>query len=280
MTTPVSRRYGIGTAGDVAMRISGLNNRAVVAPPAALAAAGLGLVGQALFAAHRPLPEFGHSNCSGWEGTASGRPHRIVALGDSTLTGPGLERVDQVWLRQAMRQIAGHRRLEMISIAVGGSRAHDVLLHQVPGLHVPATSFDDHPIDLAVLSVGGNDAIRQTSLRSFRCDIHGALVAMGATAATVVVCGLPDLGLVPRAPQPLAVVLSARSRRFNRVLLEEARATGARYVPGWCATEALVDTTENFAPDLFHLNASGHARMSRIAAPIIAESLARARTVV
>ncbi len=278
MTTPLAGGYGIPIAGDVAMHINGLNNRAVVAPPAALAAAGLGLIGQALFAALRSLPEFGHMDCSGWEGTASGRSHRIVALGDSTLTGPGLDRVDQVWLRQAMRQIAGHRRLEVISIAVGGSRAHDVLVHQVPGLHVPATSFGDHPIDLAVLSVGGNDAIRQTSLRSFRRDIHGVLVAMSAAATTVVVCGLPDLGLIPRAPQPLSVVLSARGRRFNRVLLDEARATGARYVPGWCATEALVDTTENFAPDLFHLNASGHARMSRIAAPIIAESLTRART--
>lgn len=262
------------------MRINGLNNRAVVAPPAALAAAGLGLVGQALFAAHRPLPAFDHMDCSGGEGPPSGRTRRIVALGDSTLTGPGLDRVDLVWLRQAMRQIAGHRRLEVISVAVGGSRAHDVLVDQVPQLHVPATSFDDHPIDVAVLSVGGNDAIRQTSLRSFRRDVHGVLVAMGAAARTVVVCGLPDMGLIPRAPQPLAVVLSARGRRINRILMEEAPATGARYVPGWCATEALADTTENFAPDLFHLSANGHARMARIAAPIIAESLVRARTFV
>jgi lysophospholipase L1-like esterase len=260
------------------MKMTGLNNRAVVAPPAALAAAGLGLIGQALFAAHRPLPEFDHMDCSGWEGTPSSRVRRIVALGDSTLTGPGLDRVEQIWLRQAMRQIAGHRQLEMISVAVGGSRAHDVLVRQVPLLHVPATSFGDDPIDVAVLSVGGNDAIRQTSLRSFRSDIHGVLVAMGTAALSVVVCGLPDLGLIPRAPHPLAVVLSARSRRFNRVLLEESRATGARFVPGWCATEALVDTTENFAPDLFHLSAAGHRRVSRIAAPIIAESLARART--
>lgn len=260
------------------MRISGLNNRAVVAPPAALAAAGLGLIGQALFAARRRLPEFGHMDCSGAEGTLTGSTRRIVALGDSTLTGPGLARVEDVWLRQAMRQIAGDRRLEMISMAIGGSRAHDVLVHQVPGLHVPATSFDDFPIDLAVLSVGGNDAIRQTSLRSFRRDVHGTLVAMCSAARTVVVAGLPDLGLIPRAPRPLAVVLSARGHRMNRVLIEEAQATGARYVPGWCATEALVDTTENFAPDLFHLSASGHARMARIAAPILAESLVRART--
>lgn len=260
------------------MKMTGLNNRALVAPPAALAAAGLGLVGQALFAARRPLPEFDHLDCSGREGAPSQRIRRIVALGDSTLTGPGLDRVEQIWLRQAMRQIAGHRQLEVVSVAVGGSRAHDVLVHQVPQLHVPATNFGDDPIDLAVLSVGGNDAIRQTSIRSFRRDVHGALVAMGTAARAVVVCGLPDLGLIPRAPQPLAVVLSARSRRFNRVLREESRATGARFVPGWCATEALVDTTENFTPDLFHLNASGHARMSRIAAPIIAESLARART--
>ncbi len=259
------------------MRINGLNNRAVAAPPAALAAAGLGLVGQVLFAAHRPLPAFGHMDCSGCEGTATGSTRRIVALGDSTLTGPGLARVDEVWLRQAMRQIAGHRRLEVISLAAGGSRAHDVLVHQVPRLHIPETSFDDLPIDLAVLSVGGNDAIRQTSLRSFRRDVHGTLVAMRAVARTVVVAGLPDLGLIPRAPQPLAVVLSARGHRFNRILLEEARTTGARYVPGWCATEALVGTTENFAPDLFHLSASGHARMARIAAPIMAESLVRAR---
>lgn len=260
------------------MKMTGLNNRALVAPPAALAAAGLGLIGQALFAAHRPLPQFDHMDCSGWEGNRSGRVRRIVALGDSTLTGPGLARVDQVWLRQAMRQIAGHRKLEVVSIAVGGSRAHDVLVDQVPRLHVPSTGFGDQPVDVGVLSVGGNDAIRQTSLRSFRRDIHGVLVAMTTAVRTVVVAGLPDMGLIPRAPQPLAVVLSARGRRINRVLLEECRATGARYVPGWCATEALVDTTENFGPDLLHLSASGHARMSRIAAPIIAESLARART--
>ena len=259
------------------MKIAGLNNRALVAPPAALAAAGLGLVGQALFAAHRSLPAFEHRDCSGQEGTRSKRVRRIVALGDSTLTGPGLDQADQVWLRQAMRQIAGHRQLEVISVAVGGSRAHDVLVQQVPQLHVPATSFGDLPIDTAVVSVGGNDAIRQTSLRSFRRDIHGILVAVAAAARSAVVCGLPDLGVIPRAPRPLATVLSARARRINRILLEECSATGARYVPGWCATETLVDTTENFAPDLFHLSATGHARMARIVAPILAESLARAR---
>ena len=94
----------------------------------------------------------------------------------------------------------------------------------------------------------------------------------------MVVCGLPDMGVIPRAPQPLATVLSARARRINKILLDESSAVGARYVPGWCATEVLVDTSENFTADLFHLNATGHARMARIVAPILAESLARART--
>lgn len=259
------------------MAMTGLNNRALAAPPAALAAAGLGLIGQALFAVRRPLPEFGHLDCSGWEGTPSGRVVRIAALGDSTLTGPGLERVDQIWLRQAMHQIAGHRRLDVISLAVGGSRVHDVLVHQVPRLHVPASGFGDDPIDCAVLSVGGNDAIRQTSIRSFRRDLHGVLVALASVARTVVVCGLPDMALIPRAPHPLAMVLSDRSRRINRVLADESHATDSWYVPGWCATAALVDTTGNFAPDLFHLNANGHARMAAIVAPILAESLARVR---
>ncbi len=260
------------------MQMRGLHNRALVAPPAVLAAAGLGLVGQAWFAAYRPLPTYEDNDCTGWEGVPDGHLQRVVALGDSTLTGPGLEHGGQIWLRQALRSIAGQRRIEVHSLAAGGSRAHDVLVDQVPRLYRSDSPIHDRPVDVGVLSVGANDAIRRTPLRAFRRDVHGVLMAMRSGIRTVVVCGLPDLRVIPRAPHPLAVVLSRRGQYITQILFEECRATGAHLIPASVATDAFNRSV--FTDDLFHPNATGHREMAKIAAPTLAEALVRSRAVV
>ena len=75
---------------------------------------------------------------------------RVVALGDSTLTGPGIADPSDIWLRQALHRMELEPSIEVISLAVGGSRVADVLGQAT-------SAIDLHPA-LIVVAVGANDA--------------------------------------------------------------------------------------------------------------------------
>lgn len=103
--------------------------RVGVAAAAALTGGGAGLAAELVWAGRRPLPEFPDIDVSGVvpASAPSGKPPlRVVVLGDSTLTGPGLAAPEDIWLRQAIRRLRLRRAVCVVSLAVGGSRVSDV----------------------------------------------------------------------------------------------------------------------------------------------------------
>jgi lysophospholipase L1-like esterase len=191
----------------------------------------------------------------------------LVALGDSTLTGPGLADPDDVWLRRSLLDLRLERTVEVTSLAVGGSRAADV--HRI----VPA-ALELRP-DMVVVAVGSNDAFHGTNIRSF-AEALDAIVAMLLTEIpTVVVCNVGDLGNVARVPMPLSSVLRQRSlavsRRIEAVV---ARHEGATLLDVSASNVAFRDRGV-FAEDLFHPNRSGHQIWADVARPGLSDALTR-----
>ena len=239
--------------------------RAAAVAGALGAGSAAGLLAQALYVVRRPLPTMsGHHGSTIIEGARS-ESLRVVAVGDSSLTGPGLADVNDVWivnaLARVMAQEGGRRTVFFDNRAVGGSTAVETLFQQMGRL--PAC-------DLAVMSVGANDVIRGTRLGRYRGAVSSILALLKARTDRIIVLGVPPLGVIPRVPSGLAQILDRRSDRFNRVVRTAALDYGARFVDPWATRDEFAEAaTRWFLGDWFHLNAAGHARIAREALPVI-----------
>jgi lysophospholipase L1-like esterase len=221
------------------------------------------LVHQVRRAAHRDdLPSLPNQDISGTFGDPAAAALRLVAVGDSSLTAPGIEDLDKVWLRRLALRYAESHCVELISLGVGGSRARDVVEGQLDA------AVELRP-DIAVVSVGSNDAIRATPVRRFTADLERIVSRLEAASGAVVVLGMGDLGSIPRLPPSLRPYLSRRSRRFDAACVRVAVAhphavkvhTRGRMVSAFFADPAL------FAGDQFHASERGHAVFVEESAP-------------
>jgi lysophospholipase L1-like esterase len=236
----------------------------------AVAAAAGAVAAQFWYVAHRPLPSFHDLDANGAFGPETLPEARIVLLGDSTVTGPGLDSCADLWSHQVARRLALEHRVRLLSMAVGGSRAHDVLVHQVPD----ALTLEPH---LAIVSVGANDATHATPLRRIEDALDAIVSAFGEAGTAVVLAGLGDLGNIPRLAFPLKALATRRSRAVDRIHARVASRHGhVVKVPVAQRCDEFFRTPDAFCPDLFHPNRAGHAVWADAAYPVIAAALARA----
>ena len=230
------------------------------------ALAGLaGLIAQGYYAGHRTLPHFLDQDGSGTFGNPHATPIRIVAIGDSALTGPGLIDAEDLWIRQVIDRFGDLYRIELRIFAKGGSWTRDVRRDQFD------RAIATMP-DIAIISVGSNDAIRGVPLSAIRSEIEYMAGALAEVASTVILTGVGDMGTIPRLPQPLASVLSWRSRGVDRVHAQIA-AQHPRIVnlPMWeDGSEPFRNESGPFTPDLFHPNAAGHSVWADLGYPVVA----------
>lgn len=217
-------------------------------------AASATVIGQVLYAAHRPdLPSYDNYETSAALGDP-GRPGlTLVALGDSSVTAPGADRVEDAWIRRVAHSLTDRYFVHLRALAVGGSKASDVLRDQLK----PALELGP---DLAIVSVAANDAIRGVQAGQFRQELDHIVGALNALGARVVVVGVGDIGSIPRLPRFLRWYLTARSGRFDQISAEVA----ARY-PGVVKADVRGDLSDAFwqdsrmfSGDRFHASSFGH----------------------
>ena len=233
------------------------------------------LVAQVMRTAHRSdLPSFPNQDPSGLFGSPTLPALRIVALGDSSITAPGVEDLDNAWVRRIALALADIYRVELISVAVGGAKACDVVEGQL------AEAVELAP-DIAILSVGANDAIRAASPRQYRKKVRRILSGLDQVGAATVVLGVGDLGSIPRLPAMLRPFLTKRAAEFN----EAAAAVTAKFpravkvaTSGPLST-AFWDDPGLFAGDQFHVGDEGHAIFAEQILPAVRAALAIARRV-
>lgn len=233
-----------------------------------------GLWVQAQRAAHAPLPDFGDLDLTGYYGAGrtadADDPIRVGVIGDSTLTGPGLDHARDVFVAQAASRL--HTRLHLQRFAVGGSRVADVLMHQLPAV------LDTAP-EVAVVSIGANDAMHSTPLVQFERDLRAVIGALDRAGIETILCGVIDLSVIPRIPAALKPMLAWRGAAYER---RKARAThpAARAVYAGASrpiNEAFRARGEEFfTSDRFHPNAAGHRCLADGLTPHLATAVMRA----
>ena len=236
-------------------------------PGVALATAG-GLLAQVHHTANAPLPHFGDLDVTGTYGSDAGSTVRVTVLGDSSMTGPGLERGSQIWIAHLAEALPW--RVELIGRAKGGSRVRDVLESQLPD------ALGDRP-DIFVVSVGANDATHGTSSRAYANRLARVFDELG-DVAPVVSLGIGDLSIIPRLPRNLRPLLAHRSRTIDRVhaLVSVDRDQVSRIPVGRLSDPHFRSRRhELFADDLFHPNHHGHRLWAELFRPAVVSALLR-----
>lgn len=212
-----------------------------------------------------PAPRQAEFDPSGTYGEGAGPPLRVAALGDSTLTAPGVAGVSDIWVTEVCRRLAQalSRPVWLRSFGAGGATAAQVARAQLPA------ALETRP-ELALVSVGANDVIRGVAPWRLARDLDRVVGSLTAAGALVVLSGVGDLGSIPRLVPPLRQVATELGRRADRAHDAVARRHGAIKARqwDWAATE-FRRRSDIWSPDRFHPNAAGH----RIWAEVCWESM-------
>ncbi len=209
---------------------------------------------------------------SGSFGDPSLPPLRMIVLGDSTITAPGVEPLDDCWIRRTAFHLSDRYHVELISVAVGGSRIKDVRDDQVHRAIVLGG-------DLAVLCVGGNDALRVTPVNRFEAAYDQVVQSLVSAFPAVAVCGVGDLGTIPRLPALARGVARVRGRAIDHAIGRVAHAHDVPKSRAWGPEfDRFTYDPDVWAADLFHASARGHEMYSDAANPLVDEALRRGRS--
>lgn len=223
------------------------------------------LIGQVLRAAHRrDLPSLENQDPSGEFGEPALPGLHLVSLGDSSVTAPGVTPLDDCFVRRVAKHLAAQYHVTLISVAVGGAKVADVKMEQVPA--AVATGAD-----MAIVSVGGNDALRGTPISQFERDYDQILNELTAAIPLVGVSGVGDLSTIPRLPTLARALARVRSRSVDRAIARAANQHSAVVKSqSWGeAFEPLANEPDRmFAPDLFHGSRDAHALFAAAMIPV------------
>jgi lysophospholipase L1-like esterase len=229
----------------------------LIRPPLA---AGALLAGQMARAILRDdLPSLENQDPSGSFGEPDAPPLRIVFLGDSSVTSPGVEPLDHSWPRQMAMHLAQQYRVEAISVAAGGSKARDVLASQVDAALLAEP-------DIAYVAVGSNDALRGVPIASFETNFDRIVDRLYGSVPAIGLSGIGDLGTIPRLPELARAVARVRARAVdNAIARVAARYPRTMKSNAWDVMRSFADHPEMYGADHFHASAQGHLEFSRVA---------------
>ncbi len=225
------------------------------------------LVAEVLWTAFRPLPTMTGLDASGIVSGAVGGsdtargdgPVRVVAIGDSSLTGPGLTAPGDVWLRVGLHRLAHDRSIELCSLAVGGSRVVDLLARV-------DDAVAERP-DVLVVAVGANDALHGTPRRQFRSQFRQLIERLSDAVPVVAVANVGDLGNIARVPPPLRAVFRSRARTMCSTIERIVADRDGTVLIDVTGADHVFRDRSVFTADLFHPGPVGHAAWADAALP-------------
>jgi lysophospholipase L1-like esterase len=195
------------------------------------------------------LPGARPPHCGFIPGT--GRCLRILAIGDSVVSGVGVARGDETvsaTTARALSRMTG-RPVAWRALGLSGATAKKAMHRLVPRL-VP------QPADLLVIAFGVNDAMAYRSPTAFARDLAALIVAARSYVgdAAVVIAGVAPLRFFPGLPSPLRGILGWRCAALQAA----AERLGERLPRVVVERFSTLLVPDLFASDGFHPNARAH----------------------
>lgn len=183
----------------------------------------------------------------------SGPGLRYAILGDSTAVSQG-GGYEQGYAVATAQYLAKTHQVTWINLAVSGSRAADIAGKQIE----QAVRFKP---DLVLIAVGANDVTHLTGSGAVRANLSSAIASLRKINSNVgiILTGSPDMGSVPRFPQPVRWLAGVRTTTLNQTIQQLAAQHHVTFAPIAEKTGAAFRAHPNlFAADKFHPNTKGY----------------------
>lgn len=181
---------------------------------------------------------------------------RYLALGDSFTIGTGSSESQAfpARLKAALEKKRG-AAVELLNPAVNGYSTRELIDDELPAVEAFKPT-------LITVAVGANDIVRGRGPDDYRANLKKIFAALPRTA-TVLALPQPDWSHTPVARHfgdPAA--LQQQIVAYNRILEEEAKASGFRYLELWPLMRKQADAKQ-LAADGLHPSADAHAEWAQ-----------------
>lgn len=189
----------------------------------------------------------------GPETFGTGRPLTFVVLGDSTSIGQGSGYDDGIARNSARYIAAKGYAVTMQNYGVSGAVAREVLTEQLPR----AARLTP---DVVLIAVGANDVTHFTPPAKTRDSLEQTIRQLQAAnpKVTIVLTGSPQMGSIPRFPQPIRYLAGVRTGELNKTLANLQQSTVVLAPLAADTGKLFSEHTELFAEDNFHPTAAGY----------------------
>lgn len=189
------------------------------------------------------------------ETIGTGQPLNFVVLGDSTAVGQGSEYDDGIARNSARYLAAKGYAVKFYNFGVSGAVVDDILIKQVP------MAQKIQP-DLILIVVGANDVTHLTKPSIYHSKLLQTIGSLRASQPQIkiIYTGSPDMGSIPRFPQPARYFAGKRTDQLNARLRDFQIENTVVFAP--IAEDTGKIFSENpglFAQDKFHPNGKGYA---------------------
>lgn len=185
----------------------------------------------------------------------SGTPLTYVIMGDSTSVGQGGDYAQGIAVETADHIAKAGHTVTYQNFGVSGATVNDVLTKQLD----QATSLKP---DMVLIAIGANDVTHLTNLKSIESDTILIIDKLrnANPNCKIVITGSPQVGSVPRFPQPAKYLAKARTAQINKVfnkVVSDKDITFARIADR--TGQYFTEHPELFAVDKFHPTNEGYA---------------------
>lgn len=195
----------------------------------------------------------------GKQSVGSGPLLTYVILGDSTSISQGGDYA-QGYAVQSALHLAQKHTVTYQNFGVSGARVHDVLHEQLP------KALTAKP-DVVLVGIGANDVTHLTSLKAIELDMDSLIDQLRAVNPNVriIITGAPQMGSVPRFPQPAKWLAKQRTAQVNTVLDQVARHKKIMFARIADKTgKTFEQNPQLFAQDKFHPTTEGYALWTQV----------------
>lgn len=198
----------------------------------------------------------------------AGTPLELAVLGDSTATGLGVDRAEELPGVVLARRLAAEieRPVALRTYAVVGSTSRE-LAGQVDAVLTTKPR-------LALVLIGANDVTSHYRVSTCAELLGNAVRRLTDEGAAVVAGTCPDLGAVRPIPQPLRAMARSWSLALGKAQRQAVEQAGGHAVPlaDLLAPEFLA-RSELFSADRYHPSATGYAEVARILLPTMCAAI-------
>ena len=183
-----------------------------------------------------------------------GEQLRYAVLGDSTAVGQGSGYSKGIAVKTA-EYLAAEKQVRLKNFAVSGARFNDVLGKQLPA----AAEFKP---DIVLIAAGANDVTHFTNPETAAKSLAAIADKLREEnrGVKIIITGSPQMGSVPRFPQPIRYLAKVRTSQMNEALTKVAEEKQLTWAPIADETGPIFSRNPGlFAADKFHPNDEGYA---------------------